>query len=337
MAKFMEIRWQERSVIGGGRARRRAFEDLSIKCRTGRSDCLVVDPQSGKIILNRKYSSDFVKVPERQRLWEVTQERADAFRDVYRGDTWQGEMFLTEIKRAAKKVNPTEPVSVILATGPKGTGKTFLGEAAAVAFGKGVPVKIECQQSVESHMVAPFLFGSPPGYKNSEMGGALTRPLLARKDQIIIFDEFTRAHSSLIETIMNVLGAGTAVDMGTRRVVDLKQCLFILTTNEKGDELAEMVEKMEASGSLPDEIEEAARELLAPTLKPEHWDRIRLVLPITKTPSNRVIVDAVIKEYDLGGKVTEDQIERALEKGKSLKKNVGWRQRKKFFEGELVD
>ena len=34
------------------------------------------------------------------------------------------------------------------------------------------------------------------------------------------------------------------------RRVDLRQCVFILTTNEKGDELAAMVAKMEAEGVL---------------------------------------------------------------------------------------
>jgi len=335
LGRFLEIKHQESGGPAGGRARRRTLQDVLVRSLNKKLGWLDLD--DGQIRLSSSLIVPTGAIPERRRMWDPTPDRAAAFRAIYKGEFSPGEALLRELALASRKATPKEPVSVVLALGPTGGGKTFLGQCLSWSFGKGEAIKVECQQCTERHMVAPFLFGNPPGYRDSELGGALTRPIMEKKDRVVIFDEFTRAHISLIETIMNVLADGEAVDMGTRSRVDMKQCVFILTTNAYGDEVAQITKEMRARGASQEEIELAIRKLIAPLFNPEHLERIRLVLPIVESPSDDVVLGTVLEEYGLTGIVQEEEFHRLLTVGRdAIAPTAGWRQRKKFFENRLA-
>jgi len=203
------------------------------------------------------------------------------------------------------KTRPRGPVAVILAVGPTGSGKTFLGKALAEAFGKGEAVELACSQCKDEHVVAPFLFSAPAGYRGAELGGQLTNPILTRKDRVIVFDEIEKAHPSMLDQLLNVLDEGRATDLGKQLPVDLKQCLILLTGNLAADRLQAEMTLLE--GRPFAEKEAAARRLLAAdgTLSPEKLARFRRVFPVTYAPAGgddsetAAALRGVLREFDL--------------------------------------
>jgi hypothetical protein len=160
----------------------------------------------------------------------------------YQGNSRQTDFIFQRITRSSMHRGSRDPVGVFLLAGPTGAGKTFLGQTLALAFGKGPPLIIEGTQLREGHRVAATLFGAPPGFRNCELGGGLTRPLLRRLDQVVIFENFDKAHESFLPLITHAIGAGETHEPGTQSRVDLSHAVFFLTTTLFEREMAELAQ-----------------------------------------------------------------------------------------------
>jgi ATP-dependent Clp protease ATP-binding subunit ClpB len=89
--------------------------------------------------------------------------------------------------------------------------------------------RIDMSEYMEKHSVAR-LIGAPPGYVGYEEGGALTESVRRRPYQVILFDEFEKAHPDVFNVLLQVLDDGRLTD-GQSRTVDFRNTIIILTSN----------------------------------------------------------------------------------------------------------
>ena len=319
VAGWAESRHLDHGGAAGARARIRSVDDLIASLGTG--PLAVVHSNNGmELVLTQEANAAFMASggvrSERQRLWAFPENAMMKLRENYRGNSWQVNSLMETLSIASRKVSPRGPVGVALLCGPTGGGKTYLGDQLSRLFGKGEAVKIECQQAVSSSAVSTMLFGDSAGN-----GGSLTAPLTLKKDRVVIFDEFTRAHKSFMDQVMNVLDEGRALDTKTGLPVDMRQSLFVLTTNACADEIDQQVVKKGLHGV---EAEDVCRKILvaAGVLLPEHAERMGLILPITRQESEDEsrdfvsgIIRGVLAEFGLNGDRVAEFTEDCLRAG----------------------
>jgi ATP-dependent Clp protease ATP-binding subunit ClpA len=290
---FMECLHLDIGGSSGARARRRTCDDLINRWHAGIEKSFVLD--DGEFCLAAALRNSPILIPrsERQRLWGVTPKKAAAFKDIYTGNDEISDFVLNLLRVEGSKAKPRSPMGVILLVGPTGCGKTYLGISIAKAFNKGDPIRVDCSQCSSEEAVTAVLFGGVVGYRNCDCGGLLTRPVLSRRDQVVILDEIDRADPSIFDATLGAFDEGVALDRGSNLSVDLKQCLFILTSNLAADALSERIGQM--NGATLPEKQAAAREIIAATgvLAPEKLARIQFVLPLIRRPGANIGRDEV--------------------------------------------
>ena len=123
------------------------------------------------------------------------------------------------------------PVASFLFLGPTGVGKTELAKVLAeFLFGrKDALVRVDLSEFVEAHSLAK-LIGSPPGYVGFGEGGQLTEAVRKRPFQVILFDEFEKAHPDVRNVLLQILDDGRLTD-GKGRTVRFVDTVMIMTSN----------------------------------------------------------------------------------------------------------
>ncbi|CAH9088188.1 unnamed protein product [Cuscuta europaea] len=126
---------------------------------------------------------------------------------------------------------PQQPTGSFLFLGPTGVGKTELAKALAEQLfdDDKLMVRIDMSEYMEQHSVAR-LIGAPPGYVGHEEGGQLTEAVRRRPYSVILFDEVEKAHTSVFNTLLQVLNDGRLTD-GQGRTVDFTNTVIIMTSN----------------------------------------------------------------------------------------------------------
>uniref|UniRef100_A0A5B7B2G0 Chaperone protein ClpB1 n=1 Tax=Davidia involucrata TaxID=16924 RepID=A0A5B7B2G0_DAVIN len=124
-----------------------------------------------------------------------------------------------------------QPTGSFLFLGPTGVGKTELAKALAEQLfdDEKLLVRIDMSEYMEQHSVAR-LIGAPPGYVGHEEGGQLTEAVRRRPYSVVLFDEIEKAHSSVFNTLLQVLDDGRLTD-GQGRTVDFTNTVIIMTSN----------------------------------------------------------------------------------------------------------
>ena len=123
------------------------------------------------------------------------------------------------------------PIASFLFLGPTGVGKTELTKAlTTVLFDKEEDmIRIDMSEFMESHSVSK-LIGSPPGYVGYEENGELTEKIRRKPYSVILFDEVEKAHSDIMNILLQILDDGRLTDnMG--RTVNFKNTVIIMTSN----------------------------------------------------------------------------------------------------------
>lgn len=170
------------------------------------------------------------------------------------------------IKRARLGINdPNRPLGVFLFCGPTGVGKTETAKALAAELfdDEEKMVRIDMSEFMEQHNVAR-LIGSPPGYVGYGDGGQLTEPIRINPYAVVLLDEIEKAHSGVLDILLQVFEDGRLTD-GKGRLVNFRNSLIILTSN-----LAVPIFRFENQL----EADEEVRNVLAQRLRPEFINRI---------------------------------------------------------------
>lgn len=114
------------------------------------------------------------------------------------------------------------------------------------------------------------LIGAPPGYIGYDKGGVLTEAVRRRPYQVILLDEFEKAHPEVWNLLLQLFDDGRLTD-SHGRVVDFSNCIVVMTSNMGGSIIAELPSNLR--GSEP-AVQEQIMDVVRHTLSPELLNRI---------------------------------------------------------------
>ena len=127
--------------------------------------------------------------------------------------------------------NPNAPRVVLFLAGPTGTGKTEICKQLAEAiFGsEDRMIRFDMSEYGQEH-ADQKLFGAPPGYIGYEEGGKLTNAMKREPFSLVLFDEIEKAHGSIMDKFLQILGDGRLTD-GKGETVSFTDAIIAFTSN----------------------------------------------------------------------------------------------------------
>jgi ATP-dependent Clp protease ATP-binding subunit ClpB len=155
------------------------------------------------------------------------------------------------------------PLGAFLFLGPTGVGKTEVCKQLAKFLfdDESFICRIDMSEYMERHSVHR-LIGAPPGYVGYDEGGELTESVRRRPYQIVLFDEFEKAHQSVSNILLQVLDEGHLTDSHGRKV-DFKNTIIILTSNIGAQAIAALPDGT-PSAAVGDQVMKEVTQRLAP-------------------------------------------------------------------------
>lgn len=165
--------------------------------------------------------------------------------------------------------DPNRPIGSFIFMGPTGVGKTELARALAVFLfdNQEAMVRIDMSEYQEKHTVSR-LIGSPPGYVGYGEGGQLTEAVRRRQYSVVLFDEIEKAHSDVLNTLLQLLDDGRLTD-GQGRTVDFRNTVIIMTSNVGSEAWTGQAENWNE-----EEAREYTQKVLRATFRPEFLNRV---------------------------------------------------------------
>jgi ATP-dependent Clp protease ATP-binding subunit ClpB len=177
------------------------------------------------------------------------------------------------IRRARAGLHdPNRPLGSFIFLGPTGVGKTELARALAEFLfdDDQAMVRIDMSEYQEKHTVSR-LIGAPPGYVGYEESGQLTEAVRRRPYAVVLFDEIEKAHSEVLNVLLQLLDDGRLTD-GKGRTVDFKNTVVIMTSNVGSHLIAERVGA--GSTTLDEGPRRQVLDVLRAHFKPEFLNRV---------------------------------------------------------------
>lgn len=219
---------------------------------------------------------------------------------------------VSAIKRARTGISDeNRPWASFLFLGPTGVGKTELAKILArELFGNEEKlIQIDMSEMMEMHSISK-LIGSPPGYVGYQEGGWLTEKVRRNPHSVILFDEIEKAHSDVLNILLQILEYGHLTD-GRGRRVNFKNTIVVLTSNIGAEEISKdrilgfsKKSNIKKSGKKSEQAYSAMKtELLRElrrTLRPELLNRLDEVVIFRSLTIRdaRKIVDLLLSELN---------------------------------------
>ena len=193
------------------------------------------------------------------------------------------------IRAKAGIKDPTKPIGSFMFLGPTGVGKTELAKALAASLfdDENNMVRLDMSEYMEKYSVSR-LIGAPPGYVGYDEGGQLTEAVRRKPYSVVLFDEVEKAHPDVFNVLLQVLDDGRITD-SQGRTVDFKNTIIIMTSNLGSQEL---LEGIEADGSISTECENRVMDELKGHFRPEFLNRLDEIImfkPLTKDNIGHII------------------------------------------------
>ncbi len=201
------------------------------------------------------------------------------------------------IRRArAGLQDPNRPLGSFIFLGPTGVGKTELARALAEFLfdDEQAMIRIDMSEYQEKHTVSR-LIGAPPGYVGYEEAGQLTEAVRRRPYAVVLFDEVEKAHSEVLNVMLQLLDDGRLTD-GKGRTVDFKNTVVIMTSNVGSHIIAEAALRTVGLGSRAVELDEGTRrevmDVLRAQFRPEFLNRVDEIIlfhPLSRDEMQQIV------------------------------------------------
>ena len=168
--------------------------------------------------------------------------------------------------------DPNRPLGSFLFLGPTGVGKTELARALAEFLfdDEHAMIRIDMSEYQEKHTVSRMI-GAPPGYVGYEESGQLTEAVRRRPYAVVLFDEIEKAHSEVLNVLLQLLDDGRLTD-GKGRTVDFKNVVVIMTSNVGSQFIADN------QGDVTEGIRRQVTDTLREHFRPEFLNRLDEVI-----------------------------------------------------------
>ncbi len=163
-----------------------------------------------------------------------------------------------------------KPVSFIFA-GPTGVGKTELVKtlAADLFNSPETLIRLDMSEFMEKHSVSRII-GAPPGYVGYDEAGQLTEKIRRRPYSVILFDEIEKAHSDVLNVLLQILDDGRITD-ARGKTVNFENTVIVMTTNAGSDNSSATVGFSENAHAT---AENKTMKALSSFLRPEFINRV---------------------------------------------------------------
>jgi len=174
--------------------------------------------------------------------------------------------------------DPQRPIAAMLFLGPTGVGKTLLAKALSefLFASKETLIQFDMSEYMEKFAVSR-LIGSPPGYVGYEEGGQLVEKIRRRPYSVVLFDEIEKADEEVFSIFLQILEEGRVTD-GLGRIVDMRNCIIIMTSNVGAQEASSKgamgFGKKDDLTRGAEAMNQGIREALDKTFKPEFLNRL---------------------------------------------------------------
>jgi len=142
-------------------------------------------------------------------------------------------------------------------------------------------LRIDMSEYMERFSVSR-LIGAPPGYVGYDEGGSLTESVRRRPYQVILLDEFEKAHREVSNLLLQVFDEGRLSD-SQGRVVDFRNTVIIMTSNLNSRELIDIPDKSTRANT--------ARKMVSEYFAPEFVNRVDEVIvfnPLSEESTRKI-------------------------------------------------
>jgi ATP-dependent Clp protease ATP-binding subunit ClpB len=198
------------------------------------------------------------------------------------------------IRRArAGLQDPNRPLGSFIFLGPTGVGKTELARALAEFLfdDEQAMIRIDMSEYQEKHTVSRMI-GAPPGYVGYEEAGQLTEAVRRRPYSVVLFDEVEKAHSEVLNVMLQLLDDGRLTD-GKGRTVDFKNTVVIMTSNVG----SHFISAADLAVGLTEGVKREVMDALRAHFRPEFLNRVDeiIVFHALNREQMRSIVDIQLR------------------------------------------
>ncbi len=198
------------------------------------------------------------------------------------------------IRRAWARRNRDRPIACVAFCGPTGTGKTELAKAMTEYLFRNEEQMIRVDgQNMQDASAVESLIGHAGVYRGSRPG-ILTQPMIGNDRRLILFDEIDKAHPSIWDLFLTLMGEGKLTDRNTNKQISFINTVIVVTMNAEFEALLEL----ESQHDDPDELSNSVKQHLVTTRvvpRPELAGRIDHVAVFRELPIEVIAEIAVIK------------------------------------------
>ena len=175
------------------------------------------------------------------------------------------------IRRGRVGISPKhKPVSFIF-VGSTGVGKTELVKQLAQDL-FNVPeslIRLDMSEFMEKYAVSRII-GSPPGYVGYDEAGQLTEKIRRKPYSVVLFDEIEKAHSDVLNILLQILDDGHITDAHGRKV-NFENTVIVMTSNAGSNS---KVGSVGFNRTADEQGKERAMKALQEFLRPEFLNRV---------------------------------------------------------------
>ncbi len=165
----------------------------------------------------------------RSRLSGYQQVKSHLLSEVY-GQDEVIEAMVDSLSKNAWHSNEAGPAACFLFLGPPATGKSYLAERFGHHMGRDYKFARFDMAQYTNHNEAFGLVGSKKTYTDSAPG-KLTQLVKKHPRCVLFFDEFEKAHTQVLQSLLQLFSTGFLEDQHTGERVDFRQCMVIFASN----------------------------------------------------------------------------------------------------------
>ncbi|MEG3765881.1 AAA family ATPase [Alteromonas sp. 14N.309.X.WAT.G.H12] len=212
----------------------------------------------------------------REQLQKLEQLKTTLLGEVY-GQDDAVEFLIDSLVKGLWQPAQNRPQGLFFFAGPPASGKTFLAERFAQNLNGDYRYKLFDMTQYTNANESFGLVGAKKTYDSSAPGD-LTAFVEKHPKSVIVFDEFEKAHTQVLLTLLRMLSAGFITDEYTQRDVDFRQTIVVFTSN-LGSALYEKPDYLSRIESRPDKARAAMMSQLRDETKIERDRQVKAIPP----------------------------------------------------------